>query len=251
LEERAVNFAIGTLVPRHLKRVRQRREEHIRKTRAAVQERLTKEINYWDHQANVLREEEQAGKPNAAVNRARAEQRADELADRMERRLQTLDLAKQISATPPVVIGGAVVVPAGLLLGERTPAETLDTRITEAIGMQAVMHAETELGHHPRDVSSENRGYDIESLDPRTGRLRFLEVKGRRAGADTVTVTRNEILTGLNQPEQFILALVMVEDGEPQAVRYVRQPFGKEPDFNVTSVDYNLKRLLARSEEPS
>jgi len=40
--------------------------------------------------------------------------------------------------------------------------------------------------------------------------LRFIEVKGRITGADTVTITRNEILTALNRPEQWILALVEV-----------------------------------------
>jgi len=34
-------------------------------------------------------------------------------------------------------------------------------------------------------------------------------------------------------------------------VRYVRQPFQREPDFGVTSVNYDLRDLLARAEEPS
>jgi hypothetical protein len=71
-------------------------------------------------------------------------------------------------------------------------------QITEAIALQAVMDAEIALGNHPNDVSHENRGYDIQSVDPRHGRLRFTEFKGRRAGAETVTVTRNEILTAVN-----------------------------------------------------
>ena len=48
-------------------------------------------------------------------------------------------------------------------------------------------------------------GYDIESRVPGEGKLRFIEVKGRAAGADTLTVTRNEILYSLNKPEDFIL----------------------------------------------
>ena len=116
--------------------------------------------------------------------------------------------------------------------------------------MQAVMLAETALRNHPRDVSKDNLGYDVESLDPRTGRLRFIEVKGRRAGAETVTVTRNEILTGINSPEQYILAIVEVEDGQAKAPRYVRRPFGQEPDFGVTSVNYDWKDLCKRSVDP-
>jgi len=134
-----------------------------------------------------------------------------------------------------------------LILGERTPPEILDTRITEQIAMQAVMQAETKLGNHPTDVSKLYMGYDIESFDPKTGRLRFIEVKGRKAGAETVTVTRNEILTGINSPEQFILAIVEVEDGIGTEPIYIRNPFNKEPDFGVTSVQYDLGELFNKA----
>ena len=90
---------------------------------------------------------------------------------------------------------------------------------------------------------------DIESRIPGTGRLRFIEVKGRVKGADTVTITKNEILTALNKPEQFILALVEV-DGELATPCYVREPFTREPDFGVTSVNYKLSDLMARGDEP-
>jgi hypothetical protein len=69
------------------------------------------------------------------------------------------------------------------------------------------------------------------------------------AGAKTVTITKNEILTGLNKPEDFILALVEI-DGERATPHYVRQPFRREPDFGVTSVNYDLDELLRRAEEP-
>jgi hypothetical protein len=80
--------------------------------------------------------------------------------------------------------------------------------------------------------------------------LRFLEVKGRVAGADTVTVTKNEILTSLNKPDDFILALVEFLDGERHRVCYLRRPFQREPDFGVTSVNYGFAELLARAEDP-
>ena len=85
---------------------------------------------------------------------------------------------------------------------------------------------------------------------PETGSLRFIEVKGRVSDADDVTVTRNEILTALNKPEQFILAIVLFRDNVEPQVRYVRCPFGAEPDFGVTSVKYNLRELLAKAEKP-
>lgn len=51
--------------------------------------------------------------------------------------------------------------------------------------------------------------------DPTSERLRPIEVKGRARGAETIAVTRNELLCGLNAQEisTYILALVEVEAG--------------------------------------
>jgi len=217
-----------------------------------VRERLTKEINYWDFRANELRAQEQAGRPNAKINSARARQRADELEARLQRRMEELEQERQIAASPPVIVGGALIVPAGLLWGERIPEAERDRRITEQIAMRAVMDAEIALGHSPRDVSADKPGYDIESRDGQTGQLRFIEVKGRRAGAETVTVTYNEIRALCNQPDAGILAIVEVDDdGRPYPPRYIRGVFDREPHFSVASVNYNMDELLAMSEEPS
>ncbi|MFW6097570.1 MAG: protein NO VEIN domain-containing protein, partial [Chloroflexota bacterium] len=253
LETHCTTYAVKQLVPRHLQRVRQRREALIDKTLAAVQERLSKEIHYWDRRATELRRAEAEGKSNQRLNAQLAQQRADELAARLERRKEVLEEQRQISASAPVIIGGALVLPAGLvaqLQGRELPGG-MDTRpVTEAKAMQAVMETEIDLGHSPKDVSKDNLGYDVESLDPETGRLRFIEVKGRRAGADTITVTRNEILTAINAPEQYILAIVEVDGDDVSSPRYVRRPFMQEPEFHVTSVNVSLKELLQKSEAP-
>ncbi|MDW8478606.1 MAG: DUF3883 domain-containing protein [Xanthomonadales bacterium] len=154
-----------------------------------------------------------------------------------------------------MVTGGLLVVPAGLVAlaaGRPLPpaAATSDTQEAAARARAIVMEVERSLGFEPVDREAERLGYDIESRDPRTGRLRFLEVKGRVAGARTVTVTRNEILTALNAPESYILAIVEFE-GESHRVHYVRQPFRREPDFGVTSVDYDLAGLLTIATAPA
>jgi SNF2 family DNA or RNA helicase len=259
LETEVTSYAIEHLVPRHLQRIRARREARIEKTLEAVHARLTKEINYWDQRAAALRQRaNKPGKhrPGLRVNAERAQQRADRLVSRLEERTAELERERKVSAAPPVIVGGALVVPVGLLLGEEAPRHLQHRKVTEAIAMQAVMEAESRLGYHPKDVSDENLGYDIESLDPADqrsggGRLRFIEVKGRRAGAKTVTVTRNEILTGFNSPDQFILAIVEVDDGQARGPRYVREPFDQEPGFAVTSSDFDLGELLAHSTDPT
>ena len=119
------------------------------------------------------------------------------------------------------------------------------------VAMQAVIAAEQGLGFEPRDVAAAKCGYDIESRDPGGDtRLRFIEVKGRVQGADTVTITKNEILTALNKPEQFILAIVQVDGERAAKITYVREPFGREPDFGVTSVNYRLAELLNKGGPP-
>ncbi len=171
LEATGLSYAIEHLVPEHLGQVRKRRETLIDKTLAAVHERLTKEITYWDLRAADLRRqvhESRRARPGLQLNAERAAQRADELASRLETRTETLSRERHVSAAPPVLVGGALVVPAGLLLGPRTPPDLLHTRITEQIAMQAVMQAEIALGNHPADVSAHNLGYDVESLILRT-----------------------------------------------------------------------------------
>ena len=63
-------------------------------------------------------------------------------------------------------------------------------------------------------------------------------------------MTGNEILPSLNRPDDYIPAIVEFLDGGEHRVHYIRRPFRREPDFGVTSVNYDLKELLARTEEP-
>ena len=97
LQDRVLTFAVASLVPGHLDEVRKRKEELIVKTLAAVKERLTKEINYWDHRAQTLRTQEQAGKENSRINSAKARQRADELEARLQKRLTELEQERRLS----------------------------------------------------------------------------------------------------------------------------------------------------------
>ncbi len=256
LEKKAQGYAVAQVVPDHLAEVRNRRIDLITKTEAAVQDRLTKEISYWDHRAQELKLQEQAGRPNARLNSDEAGKRADALQARLQKRMEDLKLEKQIAPLPPVVLGGLLVIPAGLLaamkgapLGDEA-RQAADTQASAARARAIIMQMERELGFVPTDRESEKLGYDVESRVPGTGKLRFIEVKGRVSGAPTITVTKNEILYSLNKPEDFILAIVEF-DGDTHRVHYVRRPFQREPDFGVTSVNYAFADLIARAEAAS
>ena len=254
IEQKAQGYAIAHVVPEHLAEVRNQKLELIAKTEAAVKDRLTKEITYWDHRAEELKLQEQAGKPNAKLNSGEARKRADLLQGRLAKRLEELKLEAQISPLPPVVLGGLLVVPIGLIrfmAGQvATPTAPVDIQISAARARAIVMDIERSLGFDPVDREFEKLGYDIESRIPGSGKLRFIEVKGRITGAPTITVTRNEILYSLNKPDDFILAIVEFTGEDSHQAHYLRQPFNREPDFGVTSVNYDFAELIARGGRP-
>ena len=255
LDQKAIGYAVAQVVPGHLKEVRDRKIALIDKTEAAVKDRLVKEITYWDHRANQLQLQEQSGKPNAKLNSGEARKRADALQGRLEKRLEELKLERQLSPLPPVILGGLLVVPMGLIAamagrGAVDPQRIVDTQAAAARAREIVLEIERSLGFDPVDRETEKLGYDIESRIPGTGRLRFIEVKGRIAGAATITVTKNEILYSLNKPDDFILAIVEF-DGDNHRVVYLRRPFQREPDFGACSVNYDFADLLGRAGAPA
>jgi hypothetical protein len=260
LEKTAVRFATVELAQSHVAEVKARRLPEIDKVDQEVRVRLKKEINYWDSRAFVLKEEEQAGK-KTRLNWQNAARRAEELAERLNRRMEVLEQERFISARPPRVRGGMVVIPGGLLAA-RVPATAAiprgfsedpeARRRIELAAMDAVMSAERTLGNTPTDVSAQKVGYDIASYDPVTEHLRFIEVKGRIDGADSVMITRHELITSLNKADQFILAIVRVSDGFAGRPSYIRGALDtREPPFGHNAVQFNLKALLERAEVPS
>ena len=256
LEQKAQSYAIAKVVPEHLEEVRSRKLELIAKTEAAVKDRLTKEITYWDHRAEELKHQEQAGKLNARLNSNEARKRADNLQGRLQKRMEELQLESKLSPLPPVILGGLLVVPAGLRRQDRacrehgTVAPQQTRRHPQHAPGRSSWRSSAASASSRSTARLEKLGYDIESRVPGTGKLRFIEVKGRVSGADTITVTRNEILYSLNKPEDFILAIVEFM-GDEHRVHYVREPFKREPDFGVTSVNYSFAELLARTGRPS
>ncbi|MCL8207106.1 MAG: DUF3883 domain-containing protein [Actinomycetia bacterium] len=240
---------LATVVPAHLEAVRARHTARLDRIRRAVHERLQREIAYWDSRAARWREEAAAGR-QPRVNPMQAARRAQELEARLAERTRELERAAAVAPTPPTVLTVAWVVPAGWLAAAAgAPApDAADRAALERLALAAVLAQERALGHDPVDVSAERRGYDVESRTP-AGDLRFLEVKGRAAGQDTVTVTRNEIATALNAPERFWLVVVPVADGRAGEPVYIPRPFQQAPDFGVESVTYNWRELAARAAE--
>lgn len=255
LEPLALQLASEKLVPEHFAEVKTRRELQADKTLTAVHERLIKEINYWQDRFLKLSDDVKAGKqPKMQPENAR--RRVDELTARLQQRTAELTALKQVVSSTPVVIGSALVIPQGLLAKRKGEAifspDAASRAHIEKIAMQAVTQAEQALGHMVIDVSADKCGWDITArpqlnADGSLKPDRHIEVKGRSKGQTTITVSRNEILYALNQADKFLLAIVLVEGDNTEGPFYIRQPFTKEPDMGVASINYDLADLLARA----
>jgi superfamily II DNA or RNA helicase len=262
-ESRAVSLAAATLVPEHYSEVASRQIAHVEKTLTAVHERLTKEIAFWQDRWMKLREDQEAGK-DVRLNLENVRRTLSDLEGRLENRKRDLQAMRHVVNGTPVVLGGALVIPAGLMSKRRgdEPADSTAAAIAadaatrvriERVAMEAVRQAEESRGCHVIDVSAEKCGWDLTSYPPvvegKQPEPHHIEVKGRVKGAGTVCVTRNEMLYAFNQGEKFVLAVVLVGEGDAvEGPHYIRNPFDREPDWGVASINFDLNALLQHKE---
>ena len=261
VETLAKGFAIQKLIPPHIAEVKGRKEKLLDKTEKAVKDRMMAEIQYWDYRAAELAQKEAAGKNKTKLNSKLAQRRAEELELRMQTRLAEIEKERQISPMPPIITGGALVISKGLL-HKLMPTQDADDfghgnrQAVEYAAMNAVMQIEKHMGYRPSDVSAAKCGYDIESFVPENMRqrleayaLRLIEVKGRAKGATTVTISKNEILTGLNKTDEFILAIVEVDGANTKTI-YLKNPFKgmDKPAFAEVSRNFNILDLISNAE---
>jgi hypothetical protein len=258
LEQMALGYASQHLVPEHFSAIKTRADDHANKALQAVHERLTKEINYQYGRAIKLDEDVKNGKqPN--VQPENFKRRAEELTARLQQRTKELEGSKDVVSTTPVIVGGALIIPKGLLEtnGASTTfsADAVARSIIEKKAMDAVMAAEIALGHEVFDRSAEKCGWDITARPKlnENGAIkddRHIEVKGRQKGNTTITVTKNEIFTCFNQGEKFILAIVLVDGDEIDGPHYIKNPFKTEPGFAVASINFELSELMKYAQRP-
>jgi len=246
--------ALTTLVPEHLEEVKGERLERIAKASQEIQSRMQREINLWYRRYEELKLQEGAGK-QVRLPAQVAKERYELLVARLEKRKAQLALEAQISAKVPILKGGTLVIPVGLLLAQQgqanaTGVDAAARKRVELLAMNAVFETEKAMGRIPRDVSAQRGiGYDIESMDDK-GDLFFIEVKGRIDGADSVTLTINEVNTGRNSPHRFRLALVTVTGDQAADPVYVSGIEWGVPGFGDTQITKNLQQLLTAGREP-
>jgi hypothetical protein len=218
IDDQAVRTRSLTLVPRHLDEVKTRRVVEIERNRNGSQKSAcAAKFLHWQHRALELEREEQAGKQQR-LNSQNARRYVDMLTDRPDKRLA--ELSKERANCAAAARSGKARRLSCLSDGLRHKHHlAVRSRVLRRPGPRVSrspwrpsMDTERRLRREPRDVSAENRGYDIESRDPESGSLIFIEVKGRADGADTITITRNEMLTAFNAEDAYVLAVVPIRE---------------------------------------
>ncbi len=238
IAEMVTTYALSAITKPHLDEVRARVEPRIDRISAAVRERLIFLIAWWRNRAEELKADELRGK-KTKLSAGNAASRADDFEQRLKDRLEELALERNLVPTNPRLLGAALVVPASLLQGvsEQQISQDVAARLrTERLAVEAVMKYEREkLGMTVvQDVGAEKRGYDVYASTGLSDGHRFIEVKGRVAGAADFILTRNEMLTCLNEQDRFWLAFADVEGEKVVRLRYAKAPITEKVQFGMT-----------------
>ena len=147
------------------------------------------------------------GRPGAEGRLARAEARHDELSARRARRREELRRQQALSLQAVERLTSVLVLPHPARAAAEVRRHQPDPA-TEAAAMRVVTEHERGRGRRVEDVSAKNLGYDLTSLDPDSGDLRLIEVKGLAAPTGTILLTPNERRVAEDRPDCYWLYVV-------------------------------------------
>lgn len=143
--------------------------------------------------------------------------RINELIAKKQARLTELELMTEVSPKLPEILGCAYVVPLNQVEYKGHYGMSRDDE-AEAIAMKAAMDFETENGWIPEDVSANNEGYDIRSINADQIK-RYIEVKGRSGADGSVMVSENEMNRLAQLGDSAWLYIVINCKSEPKLFR--------------------------------
>ena len=203
--------------------------EHVELSLTEVLQRIDEEIGRAaDEVANEV--------TGAEGRLAQAETRHAEVLSRRERRREELKRQRAVTLQAVERLASVLVLP-------HPERETLDVRRlrphpeTEMTAMRVVMAYETAQRRRVYDVHEKNLGYDVTSLDPQSGELRLIEVKGLAASTGSILLTPNERRVAEDRPDCFWLYVVTNCASAPELQEPIRNP-ARFPWREVTKVQH-------------
>lgn len=247
------DFSIKEIVMPRLKKIKQKRLAEIEKIEGEVTARLTREIEHWESQADRLEEQEKQGRDTRLPSQ-NARRRASALKERLETRLEILEQERTITTATPIVRGAFLVIPKGLIIRQRPTEPDAESEVNpeqelrlQEKAMNAVINSEEASGFKPEVAKKQHSGYDIISFDSETKSYRFIKVKSYVEGTKDIYASRNEIITSLNKPDSYWLAVVKFDGNDHSEPIYVPNPFNIDPKFTYTIYPFDIETLLAKA----
>ena len=167
---------------------------------------------------------------------AQAESRHGEVLARRERRSEELERQRAVTLQGVERLASVLILP-------HPEREILDLRRlrpnpeTEMTAMRVVMEYETAQGRRVDDVHEKNLGYDVTSLDPHSGELRLIEVKGLASATGSILLTPNERRVAEDRSDCYWLYVVTDCARTPVLQEPIRDP-ARFPWHEVTKVQH-------------
>ena len=197
---------------------------------------LTEVLQRADDEVGHASIELQDGAPGAEARLAQANARYTDALARRERRREELRRQRAITLQGVERLASALVLP-------HPERESVDLRRmrphpeTEMTAMRVVAEHEEAQGRQVEDVHKRNLGYDLTSLDLRSGELRLIEVKGLAAATGSVLLTPNERRVAEDRPDCYWLYVVTNCATEPALQDPIQAP-ARFPWREVTTVKH-------------
>ncbi len=222
LPEAAAWLQANALVP-FLEEVRAERQEEVERVAGHVELSLTELLARADQEIGKAQEAIERGEQGAEGRLAQAEARHAELLARRERRRRELQQERSLTLQAVERITSVLILP-------HPERESPEVRLlrpnlqTEAIAMQVAIEYEKSQGRQVYDVHDKNLGYDLTSLDLRSGELRLIEVKGLGEAEGSVMLTPNELRVAQDRRDCYWLYVVTHCNTTPQLREPVKDP---------------------------
>ena len=214
--------------------VRTERLAEVERIGEHVEISLTEVLQRIDEEIGRAAEEVDQKITGAEGRLAQAETRHGEVLARRERRREELKRQRAVTLQGVERLASVLVLP-------HPERETPDVRRlrpnpeTEGTAMRVVMEHETAQGRQVDDIHEKNLGYDVTSLDPRSGELRLIEVKGLAAPTGSILLTPNERRVAEDRPDCYWLYVVTDCASAPKLQEPIRDP-ARFPWHEVTKV---------------
>lgn len=227
-----------------LEEVRTERTAEVERVAAHIEMSLTELISKEDSSIGRWEDESERGVEGAAGNLKQAEDRHSLLIERRQTRRREMEQQRSLTLQAVDRLTSIIIMPhpdrdlPGMANLRNDPE-------TEAIAMRVAIEHEEKQGRVVQDVHEKNLGYDITSIDTKSGELRLIEVKGIGAHTGTVFLTPNEKRVAEDRPDCYWLYVVSnCKSEEPWLNEPIPNP-SKMPWIEVQKVDHFYLTLTA------